>query len=74
MRWSIWVWDELSCNFITKIAGFAFIFGLQKLAQSSPFRVVHRLEKSTLTPLVALQTNMSYVANIANAGWIGKEI
>ena len=33
------VWDELSCNLITKIAGFAFIFGLQKLAQSSPFRV-----------------------------------
>ena len=59
------VWDEVSCNVITKIAGFAFMFGLHKLCSKqslsrSLWKKVHRLEKCTPTPLVALQTNMSY--------------
>ena len=38
------------CKNLLKAVPFAF-----------PFEKVHRLEKSTPTPLVALQTNMSYV-------------
>ena len=36
------------------------MFGLHKL-YSKQWKKVHRLEKSTPTPLVALQTNISYV-------------
>ena len=50
------IWDELSCNFITQIAVIAFIFGLNKLCSKQslafPVEKVHRLEKSTPTPLV----------------------
>ena len=66
------VWDELSCNFITKIAGFASMFGLHKLYSKQSllrflWKKVHRLEKSTPTPLVALQTNISYVVKYEEA-------
>ena len=51
---------------MTKIAGFASMFGLLKLYSKQSllrflWKKVNRLEKSTPTPLVALQTNMSYV-------------
>ena len=48
-------WDELSCNFITQRALFAFIFGMNKFCSKqsllrSLWKKVHRLEKSTPTP------------------------
>merc|ERR1712208_76731 len=48
-----------------KIAGFASMFGLHTLYSKQSlllflWKKVHRLEKSTPMPLVALQTNISY--------------
>merc|ERR1711989_197385 len=57
-----------------KIAGFASMFGLHKLYSKQSllhflWKKVHRLEKSTPTPLVALQTNISYEYHQSQTGY-----